>query len=357
MYFRWSHPEVDTIAPMKARLVALVVLGTIVSFAQDGATTFRSDAALVLTGFHVGAKKQYVTGLTAADFELLVDGRPRPITTFEGNQSNAAIEIVLLFDTSGSVTGMGLLDEKLFRDNLLAELPGVTLSVYRFERQLSRMNGPTQDPATLRQAFQGVVKRAPGEATFDLGKPSGSLIYEAIVKALDDSSPMGQPAPRMLLVISDGLATGDQDPAAAALAAQEADVPVYPLLLGNQARIAEFEMQAEMQAAEPPRPGEDGLAGSVRAAYRKKQFDQTEEQTAAFASLGDSTGGRSFDPPQLNASTARGIIRSLADEVRAEYIAGFSPEPGTPPASHQIEIRLKEPRDGKMAGGVRAAVY
>lgn len=337
---------------MKARLVGLAVFGTIVSFAQEGVATFSSDAALVLTGFHVIAKKQHVTGLTAADFEMLVDGQPRPITVFEGNQNNVPIEIVLLFDTSGSVTGMGLLDEKLFRENLLAALPGVTLSVYRFDRQIARMCGPTQDPAVLRQAFQGVVKRAPGEATFGLGKPSGSLIYEAIVKALDDSSPGSQSAARMLLVVSDGLATGDQDPAAAALAAQEADVPVYPLLVGRQARIAAFEMQAETDAAEPPRP-----ASSVRAAYRKKLFDQSEEQTAAFASLGDLTGGRSFDPPQLDASTARGIIRSLADEVRAEYIAGFSPEPGSPPASHQIEIRLKGRKDGKMAGGARAAVY
>jgi hypothetical protein len=86
-------------------------------------------------------------------------------------------------------------------------------------------------------------------------------------------------------------------------------------------------------------------------------FDQTEEQSAAFASLGDSTGGRSFDPPQLDASTARRIIQSLADEVRAEYIAGFSPEPGSPPASHRIEIRLKGRKDGKLVGGSRAAVY
>ena len=42
------------------------------------------------------------------------------------------VEIVVVFDSSGSVHGAGLLDERLFRDNLLADLPEVTVSVYSF---------------------------------------------------------------------------------------------------------------------------------------------------------------------------------------------------------------------------------
>ena len=346
---------------MMARILfALLLSGSMAAhfplFAQDPtreeAVTFRSDAQLALTGFHVVSKKQYVTGLSASDFELLVDGRPRPITAFEGNQSSVPVEIILLFDTSGSVTGMGLLDEKLFRDNLLAALPGVTLSVYRFDHELARMCGPTQDAAVLRQAFQGVVRRSPGEAVFDLAKPTASLIYEAIVKALDDSSRAGQSAQRMMLVVSDGEATGDRDPAVATVAAQEADVPVYPLLLGHRARIADLEMQTEA-----PRPGEDEQTASARLAYRKKLFDATEEQVTAFASLGDLTGGRAFDPPDLNASTARGIVQSLADEVRAEYAAGSRRNLGSPPASHKIRVHLVGLKDAKLVGGARTAIY
>jgi hypothetical protein len=86
----------------------LLIAGSSLCPAQD--VTFRSDAQLM----------QYVNGLKLADFELLVDSRPRPITTFEGSRKELPVEIVLLFDTSGSVTGNGLLDQKLFRDNLLA---------------------------------------------------------------------------------------------------------------------------------------------------------------------------------------------------------------------------------------------
>jgi len=84
------------------------------------------------------------------------------------------VEIVLLFDTSGSVTGNGLLDERLFRESLLAGLPDVKISVYSFgglpKGSLNRVTGPTSDPVILRRAFQAVVKRVPGEASFDLGK-------------------------------------------------------------------------------------------------------------------------------------------------------------------------------------------
>ena len=346
---------------MGARSLALalsaVIATALFSFGQEDVPTFRSDAQLVLTGFHVTAKKQYVSGLTVGVFELLVDGRPRPITTFEGNQRGIPVEIVLLFDTSGSVTGRGLLDDKLFRDDLLAALPGVTLSVYSFGGhgdRLTRFCGATRDAATLQQAFRGVVKKGPGEAGFVLGKPGkDSLIYESIVRTLEESSHSITPGVRMLLVVSDGIPGGDQDPAAAVTAAQEAGVPVYPLLVGHQARISEF----GMESSAPPRSGEDEHAFSVRRDYRKKQFDETESQAAAFASLGDATGGRSFDPPELNAAAARDVIRSLADEVRAEYVAGFAPEPGSPPASHRIGIRLKGHKEAKLAGGGRLAVY
>lgn len=346
---------------MRPCIPLLAVAGGIaavsVSFEQDGVATFRSDAALVLTGFHVTANKRYVAGLTVADFGLLVDGRPRPITTFEGNQRGVPVEIALLFDTSGSVTGRGLLDDKLFRDDLLAALPGVALSVYSFGGhgdRLTRFCGATRDAAALQQAFQGVVKKGPGEAGFTLGKPGkDSLIYESIVKTLEESSHSITPGVRMLLVVSDGLPGGDQDPAAAVTVAREAGVPVYPLLVGHQARISGF----GMENSAPPRSGEDEHAFSVRQDYRKKQFDEAEGEAAAFAGLGDATGGRSFDPPELNAAAARGVIRSLADEVRAQYVAGFSPEPESPPASHRIEIRLKGHKEAKLVGGGRLAVY
>ena len=330
-----------------------------------GLPTFRSDTQLALTGFHVVVAKRNLIGLTASDFQLLVDGRPRAITTFEhGGGVSTPVEIVLLFDSSGSVHGAGLLDERLFRDNLLSGLPGVSLSVYEFGgppvTSLVRACGPTSDQLVLRRAFQSVIRKLPGEAAFDLHKPGkDSLIYEAIVETLRDCARHPRPVARLMLVVSDGLPGGELNPASAAGAALEMGIPIYPLLVGHQARIAEF----NMRIAASPRPGEteDAAPGSTAAAharYAQKVFDREEAQAGLFASLGEATGGRSFDPPELNSAAARDIIGFLAGDVRTEYIIGFSPEPGLTPSPHKIEIRLLGTNRGaKIIGGSRMAVY
>jgi hypothetical protein len=353
---------------MRRGLRTLTLLAGAVAFgprlfgqnSPEGLPTFRSDTRLVLTGFHVAVAKRSVTGLAASDFQLLVDGVPHAITTFEqGGGVNTRVEIVLLFDSSGSVHGAGLLDEKAFRENLLAGLPGVTLSVYSFGgppvTSLVRVCGPTPDPLVLRRAFQTVVKKLPGEAAFDLHKPGkDSLIYEAIIECLRDCARHPQPVARLMLVVSDGLPGGELHPAGAASAALQMGIPIYPLLVGHQARIAEFNMRAEA----PLRPGETPEAAAVRATYAQTVFEREEAQAGLFAGLGEATGGRSFDPPELNSSAARDIIGFLAGEVQTAYIIGFSPEPGSTPSAHKVEIRLVGgTRGAKILGGSRMAVY
>jgi VWFA-related protein len=344
-------------------LLAGTVAFSLQSFGQDtppaGIPIFRSDSQLVLTGFHVVTGKRNVTGLSASDFQLWVDGRPHEITTFEnGGSVNTPVEIVLVFDSSGSVRGSGLLDERLFRDNLLAGIPEVTVSVYSFGgppvNSLVRNCGPTADPLVLRRAFQTVVKKMPGEAAFDLHKPGkDSLIYESIVETLRDSARSQRTVTRLMLVVSDGLPGGEMNPAQAANAALQMGIPIYPLLVGHQARVAQF----NMRMSEPLHPGENPEAGAARARYAQI-FDHEEAQAELFTSLGEATGGRSFDPPELNPSTARDIIAFLAGEVRTRYIIGFSPESGSTRSPHQIEVRLISGRPGaKIAGGSRIALY
>ena len=294
-----------------------------------------------------------------SDFQLWVDGQPRAITTFEqGGGVNTPVEIVLVFDSSGSVRGAGLLDERLFLENLLAGLPAVTLSIYEFGgppvTSLVRACGPTSDPLVLRRAFQSVVKKLPGEAAFDLHKPGkDSLIYEAIVETLRDCARHPQPVARLMLVVSDGLPGGELNPAQSAGAALRMGIPIYPLLVGHQARITEFNMR--MAAS---RPGETPEDAAAHARYSQTVFDREEAQADLFTGLGEATGGRSFDPPELNPSAARDVIGFLAGEVRTEYIIGFSPEPSSTPSPHKIEIRLLGGnRAAKIVGGSRIAVY
>jgi len=199
------------------------------------------------------------------------------------------------------------------------------------------MCGPTSDPLVLRRAFQSVVKKLPGEEAFDLHKPhEESLIYEAIIETLRDCARHPRPVARLMLVVSDGLPGGELNPAQAASTAQQMGIPIYPLLVGHQARIAQFNMRMEA----PPRPGETPKDAAAHARYAQTVFEHEEAQAGLFVGLGVATGGRAFDPPELNPSAARDVIGFLAGEVRTEYIIGFSPEPGATPSPHKIEIRL-----------------
>jgi hypothetical protein len=131
-------------------------------------------------------------------------------------------------------------------------------------------------------------------------------------------------------------------------------IPIYPLLVGHQARIAEFNMRAEA----PLRPGEGPETAAAHARYVQTIFEREEAQAGLFARLGEATGGRAFDPPELNASAARDIIGFLAGEVQTAYMIGFSPEPCATPSAHEVDIRLVGgPRGAKILGGFRTAVY
>jgi hypothetical protein len=188
---------------------------------------------------------------------------------------------------------------------------------------------------------------------FELDKPGkDSLIYESIAKVLAEP-PSSAATTRLMLVVSDGLPGGDTDPDQAARAAEDAGVPVYPLLVGHEERVEEFNFQMR----QPAPAGMNASDFETRQNYFRTKFETTDAQTVTFSGLGDATGGRAFDPPTLNAASARDIIKALADEVRAEYVAGFAPDVGATLVQHKIEIRLVQRKGGKITGGSRVAVY
>lgn len=95
-------------------VAAALVLGVLV--ASPGLTgalttaqtaTFRGGIDLVNVGVTVSDRRgTYLADLTAADFEILEDGRPQAITYFvRGDQAPSALDthVGLLFDTSGSM--------------------------------------------------------------------------------------------------------------------------------------------------------------------------------------------------------------------------------------------------------------
>jgi hypothetical protein len=304
---------------------------------------FRTESRLATVYFNVLQGNDFINDLTAADFILLEDGKPREISVFEGPMGTGTrngVDIGILFDTSASVTDVGLLDPLEFQNDLLAPLSKVRLSVGEFNRILMRYFHPTRDAGQMERAFlrlgrswSAVDFQLPAGAysppeTIELEvasnrtySPRGTTwLYEAIAAAARDIAAEPGGHALLLVVFSDGFGTTTSVPEDAAPICRDLGVTVFPVLLGG--------------------PG----------SRVQKQVD--------FMRLAELTGGVAFAPPQITLDVVRAILGALARAVRSEYAAGFVPaEPGAKPRRHAVEIRLRNTKVGKLMGGSRTIVH
>jgi len=332
---------------------------------QQEMPVFRSETALGLVHFHVVRKSHYVDNLKPEDVVLLEDGKPRPISLFEGGQTRRTVpvELILLFDTSASVRHEDLLNPLVFKTTLLDGLEHARLSVYGFDSRLRRFCRPTRDPDELGAVFQRVLKFPsiipPAPELIDLGakpraneKPGwGTWLYESIIGAARDASSGPGNVTRILLVFSDGFPTTKMRAEKSADAAKELGIPIYPVVLGHY-RISDQIRNVLQRGTDRHGTYTD------QARDRLNMLKDKEEQMNEFAGLGEMTGGRSFDPPTINLNAVRQILSIMVAQVQCEYVVGFNPgAQAGQPGRHKLEIKLRSKDLGKVVGGVRTLEY
>lgn len=324
---------------MPYALIALLLTQT------PGDAVFRTGTQLATVRFHVVKDKRYVDSLRPEDLVLTVDGTPQPITFFQGGRAKRTmpIEIMLLFDVSGSVQHDALFEPLTYEKALLRTSENVRVSVYGFAAKLFRFCQPTRDAAELTGAFRQVAAFGPGKRprAIPLELPPGrkqaqgaSWIYEAVsaLARMDQA-----PASRMILVFSDGFQTTDARAEDAAAAANEQGVSVYPVAVGHR-QILERLRTAKGQ-------------------MQRARLEAKERDIQEFAGLGEATGGRSFEPFQLDTQAVDLILRYLAAQAIYEYVAGFSPPTGDKPRKHKLELRLAAKETGKLLSVSRTVTY
>lgn len=77
-----------------------------------------------------------------------------------------------------------------------------------------------------------------------------------------------------------------------------------------------------------------------------------EQEILDFASLGELTDGRSFDPPFMNSDILKRITGGIVGSIMTEYIVGFVPDaPMGTPAKHKLMVKLASKQIGKLSGG------
>lgn len=185
---------------------------------QDQAIKLGAD--LVTVPFSVTDKKnRYITDLTKDDIEVLEDGKPQPIFSFE-RKTDLPITIAMLIDISGSQENT-LPAEKAAGQRFFSRVlrPGKDLgAVITFEHEAVLVQDLTGSQEKLYEALESVRLAVPAAASRSAaGTPpinGGSLagstaMYDAIYVASADllSREAGR---RVIILLSDGVDTSSR---------------------------------------------------------------------------------------------------------------------------------------------------
>jgi VWFA-related protein len=328
-YLKWKADGRPDSEAIRAKLADMEKRASVVPPHTPSTATFRVDTNLALVRFQVVPQKgQFVTDLRPEDIEIREDGIPQQIGLFEGGRfypRTVPLEIALLFDCSGSVQFAGTLDPHVFDENLLREYESVAIAIYAFSDSLVRLTGPTRDGPTLMKAMRAVRIVPAGDTP----------LFGDIAETAGDAVSIGGNATRMMVIFSDGESTrrGDSVRSAEAIqVAQELGVALCPVML-----------------AQPPSARVNPNPNS------QWELDKL-QSIGSFMSLASATGGQSFDAVG-NKDVLPTILKSLANHVRYDYVAGFYPSSSGGRKRHKIEVVLRSKNHGEIVGGFRALVH
>jgi VWFA-related protein len=359
------------------------------------APTLSVDARLVNLPVVVRDKKgALIQNLTKDDFVLQVDGHPQTIRYFD-KDTNLPLILGLLVDTS--LSQRSVIDEEreastVFLDQMLTT-PKDQAFVIQFARQVELL----QDLTSSRPKLQAALKEL--DTPSNNARPSndpddpndtgnghrgrsggGTALYDAVFLASDEimSKQTGRKA---LIILSDGVDNGSKETLVKSIeAAQRANTLIYAIYFKGEEPHSNDNHPHSGGGGYPGgrgggypggypgggypggrgggypgggggypgggggNPGGGGR-GNVNHADGKKTLERMAQET----------GGRLFEVSKKQ--TVAQIYTQIAEELRAQYRLGFTPDQATAADGyHQIDLSLHQKnltiqtRDGYYAG-------
>jgi Ca-activated chloride channel homolog len=289
--------------------------------AQQPTITFKSGVDLVRVSAVVRDHKgRFVQDLTARDFEILEEGRPRAVTDFRHDESG--VSVALLFDASGSMQG-ALAAAREAAEHVLSWLEPEKdeIAIFSFDTRLREQTPFTPALKTLPPAVSSMV-------------PFGATsLHDAIAQTAQRVGAR-EGKRRAVVVLTDGNDNASRlKPEAVSALASAIDVPVY--VFGIVPSIDNPSADTRTMTAE-----HSALAGPL-------------------ADLASWTGGHVFvaSTPGQRSIAARQII----DELRHQYLLAF--ESSGTPGWHPLVVRARDKalvvraRSGYVAGQSKPSAF
>jgi VWFA-related protein len=242
-------------------IFAAVLIATleIRGLAQESLSTIQVKVRLVEVNATVlDHKGIFVDGLRPDNFQILENGQPQRISTFESNVD--ALSCAVLLDTTGSMRE-ALPSVKNAVVKLIDQLePQDSVAIFTFDRQL-----------TVRQDFTS-DKNAAKRAVLRTRAEGSTALFDAISEASEELAK--RRGKKALIVFTDGDDNSSQLTAHGAAAhAQRLGIPLYAIAEGEATQSAALgKLLNELSER----------TGGV--AYRVKKTDEIEQVFAAIAS-------------------------------------------------------------------------
>ena len=297
----------QAIALVGLGVVALLVPATRLAGLEHGpqqqpAAIFRAGADVVTVDASVQRDRRPVSGLTAADFELLDNGVAQEIS--EIAYEKLPIDVTLLLDVSASVTGMVLDELRRALRQVRADLgPNDRLRLITFNMSVRRLVDFTQSPADLDNALTSL--RGGGS----------SAVFDALSVALTAPDVPGRR--RLIVLFSDGQDSSSVSDADTLLEVARRSTPTVAIILGS--------------------PSADRPATLLRtsASLAASTVSALSERIAG------ETGGLVASVKVGENLTSK--FRQMVQAFRSSYVLYFTPTGVERAGAHTLDVRVKRP--------------
>ena len=278
-----------------ARLSAVLVLpcAGVALLAQE--PTFKTGTEIVSLFVTVAdAQGRLVPDLTKEDFEIFDNDKPQPLVYFESVIQ--PISVVVMLDTSGSMTGSIALLKEAAEQFLLRMLPADQGRVGAFNDKIEIK------PAHFTKSRDDLISELK-----DLDFGNGTKLWDAVSASLDELT--GIEGRRVVLVFTDGEDTESRTRFGTVI---------------DRARLDEAMIYAI------------GLESN----YFNGQRMVRSEPDSGLRKIADETGGGYFELKKT--TDLAPTFTRVAQELHAQYVMGFSPTQ-LDGKIHKLSVRIKKP--------------
>lgn len=266
---------------------------------------------------------QFVTTLTADQFQVFEDGLEQPISSFA--LKRMPVHVVLLIDTSSSVLPE-LEDFKASAWRFMSRLdPADRICLIRFDDRVELVQDWTSNRATL--------KRALNRLTTGMFTHFNDALFLAAREQLGSIN--GRKA---IIVLTDGIDSGrggvrfEQ----AFRSIVEEEVPVYVL---SKTRIQSNHELEQLQFYERS----NRSLNAVRIEGIRLTLSELEASERNLARLAAETGGRIFLPDRFDQLDE--VYQQVADELRSQYLIFYTPTVAARDGRYRsVRVKVRPPR-------------